>query len=139
MFRCGPSGPRFLVIYDAHGNWGFPKGHVEAGEDPAQAARREIAEEVGLNCLELRAPLGTIDWFFRAGGRLIHKYCHFFLFQSDQGAPVPQAEEGIQRCEWLSVEEALARLTYRNAQDLLRAAAGQAERWCGETGEPSCR
>src|SRR5437870_10481966 len=30
-------------------------------------------------------------------GKTIHKYCHFFLFESKHGEPVPQTEEGIDR------------------------------------------
>ena len=34
--------------------WGFPKGHVDEGEDFLTAARREIGEEVGITNLELK-------------------------------------------------------------------------------------
>lgn len=122
MFRCDPDGPRFLLIHDAHGNWGFPKGHVEREEDPGAAARREIAEEAGLEGLHLHAPLETIDWFFRFRGRLIHKYCHFYLFESRLGTPVPQADEGIQCCDWYAADDALAKLTHENARQVLREA-----------------
>ena len=122
VFRCEASGLRFLLIHDGHGNWGFPKGHVERGEDPGEAARREVAEEAGLNGLELHASLETIDWFFRFRGRLIHKHCHFFLFQSREGTPVPQADEGIRGCDWLSPSDALGRLTHDNARQVLRGA-----------------
>lgn len=42
----------YLIILNKKGNalghWGFPKGHVEAGEKELDTARREIREEVGL-------------------------------------------------------------------------------------------
>ncbi len=54
VFRRPPDGaPRFLLIRDSYRNWGFPKGHLEPGEPPADAARREVAEETGLNDLVL--------------------------------------------------------------------------------------
>jgi 8-oxo-dGTP pyrophosphatase MutT (NUDIX family) len=98
---------------------------VERGEQPADAARREIAEETGLEDLVLHAPLGTLDWYFRLRGRLIHKYCHFFLFECRRGTAVPQAEEGIQCCEWLPATEALRRVTHDNARALLERAISQ--------------
>jgi len=137
VFRCEPRGLRVLLIHDGHGNWGFPKGHVERGEDPSEAARREIAEEAGLNGLQLRASLETIDWFFRAGGRLIHKYCHFFLFESREGAAVPQAEEGIRSCEWVSPSEALIRLTHENARRVLGEAVERVKELEFCPGEPA--
>ena len=39
---------RFLLIRDSYDNWGFPKGHLEDEETPAEAALRETAEETGL-------------------------------------------------------------------------------------------
>ena len=122
MFRCDADDARFLLIHDGHGNWGFPKGHIERGEEPEDAARREVAEEAGLSGLELHASLPTIDWFFRFRGRLIHKHCHFFLFQSRDGTAVPQADEGIRRCDWLEPGSAVERLTHDNARQVLQEA-----------------
>ncbi len=126
VFRCENGGARVLLIHDGHGNWGFPKGHIERGEDPGEAARREVAEEAGLTGLVLHAPLGTIDWFFRFRGRLIHKYCHFFLFESREGTPVPQADEGIRCCDWCEPAAALEVLTHDNARQVLRDAISRA-------------
>ena len=128
VFRRGPppspDGPvRFLLIRDSYKNWGFPKGHLEAGEPPAEAARREVTEETGLQDLVLHGPINVIDWYFRFQGKTIHKYCHFFLFESRRGEPVPEEAEGITACVWHPLDEALRTVSYDNARDVLRQAA----------------
>ncbi len=45
-----------------------PKGLIEPGEDPVAAARREFAEETGLACPELAAPLAPLR---QAGGKTV--------------------------------------------------------------------
>ena len=39
---------RYILVQERNGNWGFPKGHIEAGESRRQTALREIREETGL-------------------------------------------------------------------------------------------
>jgi 8-oxo-dGTP pyrophosphatase MutT (NUDIX family) len=111
-----------LVIRDPYGNWGLPKGHLENGEGPGQAALREVMEETGLDDLTLGSELATIDWYFRSGGKLIHKFCAFYLMASERGDPVPEKAEGITECLWLPLEEAEARITYDNAREVVRVA-----------------
>jgi 8-oxo-dGTP pyrophosphatase MutT (NUDIX family) len=120
--RTGVEVPRFLLIRDSYDNWGFPKGHLEDGESPADAARRETGEETGLDRLTLQGPIRVIDWHFRFRGRHIHKYCHFFLFESPDGEPCPQLDEGITDCQWRSLDEALELLSYDNARGVLKRA-----------------
>ncbi len=121
VFRRDEAGVvRFLLIRDSYDNWGFPKGHLEDQESPADAALRETAEETGLADLKLHGPIRLIDWHFRFRGRFIHKYCHFFLFESAAGEPVPQEDEGITACRWCTMEEALQSLSYENARGVLR-------------------
>jgi len=122
IFRRAPEGPLFLVIRDSYRNWGFPKGHVEAGESEVEAARREVGEETGLGDLVCLAPATEIDWFFRFRGRLIHKTCSFFVFESRGGEASPQEDEGISACRWLQYDEALRVLSYANAREVLRCA-----------------
>lgn len=50
VVRFAGSEPRFLLLR-AYGYWDFPKGEVEPGEDPLATARRETAEETGLQGL----------------------------------------------------------------------------------------
>jgi 8-oxo-dGTP pyrophosphatase MutT (NUDIX family) len=120
--RPGVEPARFLLIRDSYDNWGFPKGHLEDGESPADAARRETSEETGLERLVLQGPIRVIDWHFRFRGRHIHKYCHFFLFESPEGEPCPQLDEGITDCQWRSLDEALELLSYDNARGVLKRA-----------------
>ncbi len=45
--------PRYLLLR-AYRYWDFPKGEIEPGETPLQAARREVREETGLTDLRFR-------------------------------------------------------------------------------------
>ena len=41
---------KVLLVYEKNGNfWGFPKGHMEKGENEIETALREVKEEVGLD------------------------------------------------------------------------------------------
>src|SRR5262245_26901794 len=53
-----PGGP-FWARRDA-GAWSIPKGELDADEDPAVAARREFAEELGVEVAGLLQPLGEV-------------------------------------------------------------------------------
>ena len=122
VFRMDAGQPLFLLIRDSYKNWGFPKGHIEAGEQPEAAAIREVHEETGLADLAIRGQIDTIDWFFRFRGQLIHKVCHFYLMESVDAPTSPQRAEGITACRWTRFEEAQSLISYANARELLRRA-----------------
>lgn len=122
VFRRDGARTFFLLIRDPYRNWGFPKGHLEQGEDPAAAAVREVAEETGIGAVELRAPVETIDWTFRFRGRQIHKVCHFFLMETTERRTAPQSAEGITACRWATYEQATKMISYDNARAVLQQA-----------------
>jgi 8-oxo-dGTP pyrophosphatase MutT (NUDIX family) len=123
VFRADREGePMFLLIRDSYRNWGFPKGHLEEGELPDAAALREVREETGLEGLELRGEIETIDWYFRFRGRLIHKVCHFYLMETASTVTCPQRAEGITACRWMPISEALQTISYANAKAVLQRA-----------------
>lgn len=112
-----------LLICDAHGNWGFPKGHMERGEAPAQTAVREVGEEAGITSLEVVAPAGTVEWTFRSRGARVRKRCEFFAMTTGQTRTRPQRTEGITACRWMTLAEARHSLTFENARHVLATAA----------------
>lgn len=122
VFRMDVGQPMFLLIRDSYKNWGFPKGHIEDGEQPEAAAIREVHEETGLADLSIRGQIDTIDWFFRFRGQLIHKVCHFYLMETAEATTSPQRAEGITACRWTRFEEAQSLISYANARELLRRA-----------------
>lgn len=101
--------------------WTLPKGGLEADEELAEAAVREVREETGLDA-GVVAKLGVIDYWFvwRPDAVRYHKYVHYFVMAylgGDMRAKDDEAEEVV----WLPVREALERLTHPNERELVAA------------------
>ncbi len=103
---------QILLIRDTNNQWTFPKGLIEIGENPELAARREVAEEIGLTGLKLTKSLTPIHYSYMRG-ELIEKTVNYFLFtlEAEQNL-VPQAEEGITEGRWMDLEEAKKLIGY---------------------------
>ncbi len=97
--------------------WSLPKGHIEAGESPEQAAVREVQEETGIES-EIYKSLGVIDFWFMAGGKRIHKTVHHFLFKEKGGRISPQVSE-VDDVRWFPLEEIVERLAYPDEKKLI--------------------
>jgi len=108
-----------------HGRyWGLPKGNVEPGERAEDTALREIAEETGLDAATLRilANLPTSEYVYRRGGRLIFKRVHHFLVEVTGPAELKPDPGEVTEAAWLSFDDALARVTFRDTVLALREA-----------------
>jgi len=100
--------------------WSLPKGHIEAGESPADTAVREVAEETGI-IGEILAPLGVIDFWFVADGRRVHKTVHHFLLRAVGGALSDEDIE-VHEVAWVPLAELSARLAYADERALAERA-----------------
>lgn len=104
--------------------WCLPKGHLEAGETPAQAARREVAEETGIEG-KVIAPLGSVDYWFSAAGFRIHKVVHHFLLRAVGGDLTVENDPDHEAvaAEWVPYADLSARLSFANERRIALAAS----------------
>lgn len=97
--------------------WSLPKGHIEPGETPEQAAIREVKEETGIES-EIDKSLGVIDFWFMASGKRIHKTVHHFLFKEVGGQIAPQVSE-VDDVRWFPLDEIVSKLAYPDEKKLI--------------------
>jgi ADP-ribose pyrophosphatase YjhB (NUDIX family) len=101
--------------------WSLPKGHIEEGETPEQAAIREVAEETGITS-SITKSLGVIDFWFMAGGKRIHKTVHHFMFTEVGGTLLAQESE-VDEVSWFPLSEIVDRLAYPDEKKLIARTA----------------
>jgi ADP-ribose pyrophosphatase YjhB (NUDIX family) len=108
-----------IARYDRHGRlaWSLPKGHVEEGESAEAAAVREIAEETGI-AGRVIAPLGTIDFWFVADGRRVHKTVHHYLLVAE-GGELSDRDIEVVEVAWVPLAEVPERLAYDDERRLI--------------------
>jgi 8-oxo-dGTP pyrophosphatase MutT (NUDIX family) len=100
--------------------WSLPKGHVEEGETEPQAAVREVQEETGIHG-EVLGKLGTIDFWFVADGRRVHKTVHHYLLLSDDpGQQLSDEDPEVSEVAWVPVGELADRLAYADERRLVQ-------------------
>lgn len=94
-----------LVHRPAHQDWSLPKGKLDAGETPKQAALREVAEETGLVCVPHKK-LTPIS--YSVGSR--SKRVRYWLMEPKKGKFRPNRE--VDEVRWLRPAKARKKLTY---------------------------
>ena len=95
------------LMLRAYSHWDFPKGMREPGEDPLEAAIREVAEETGITAM-------SFDWgerFFETGPYSRGKIARYFIARTSQDQVVlgPSPDTGVPEhaeWRWVSFDEA---------------------------------
>ena len=100
--------------------WSLPKGHLEEGESPAEAAIREVREETGL-VGEVVGELGVIDFWFQQDRTTIHKTVHHFLIIAREGQLTAQEGE-VDEIAWVALDQVSKRLTHDDERRLISKA-----------------
>ncbi len=111
----------FLTLHYTNGHWDLPKGHVEAGETEHETALRELEEETGITQATILSDFReTINYSFIWEKVLIQKEVVFFVANTSQQAiKLSHEHQGYQ---WLNYQDALRKLTFDNAKNLLTKA-----------------
>lgn len=106
--------------------WCLPKGHLEDGETPEDAAVREIEEETGIRG-RIVGPLGTIDYWFSAEGRKVHKIVHLFLLEATGGTLSTEGDPDREAIDaaWVPVTELARTLAFPNERKIAREASAR--------------
>jgi 8-oxo-dGTP pyrophosphatase MutT (NUDIX family) len=99
---------------------GLPKGGAAAGETGAQAALREVREETGVVARVIDR-LGDVRYWYRRGGRRVHKTVHFYLCEFVRGSTADHDHE-VDEARWISLQEARKALTYEGERALIERA-----------------
>jgi predicted NUDIX family NTP pyrophosphohydrolase len=117
VFLAHPGGP-FWAKKDL-GAWTIPKGEIDEGEEPLEAAKREFAEEIGV---ELEGEFRALEPIRQKGGKTVLAWAvegdcdpadvrsNLFSMEwpprSGKQAEFPE----IDRAQWFSLEEAARRI-----------------------------
>jgi len=113
-------GDALLILCKLNGEWIMPKGHLESGETPEQAAIREVAEESGL-VARIQDRVGETQYEFRLpSGEMRRKRVHWFLM--DRSGGQLRLEPTFCGGKFASSVEALNYLTFENDREMVRQA-----------------
>ncbi len=128
LFRRREERRLYLVLRHRNGrHWAFPKGRIEPGEDELAAARREIAEETGIDGLKTIPGFQAISTYrFARGERAITKTVAYFLAETETEQVWLSDEHSD--AAWLEADNARRRLTYAESRRVLDKAEAQLER-----------
>jgi 8-oxo-dGTP pyrophosphatase MutT (NUDIX family) len=104
----------------------LPKGHVDPGETPVQAAEREVREETGI-VAEPVCELGESRYWYRRDGRTIGKTVRFFLFSHLSGDTADHDDE-VEEVRWMALTEAETALSHTAEREMVTLALAQLDK-----------
>ena len=91
-----------ILFIFRNGKWDLPKGGTEKNETMEETAMREVEEETGVSGLSISKKLQKTYHVFKRNGRYKLKQTYWYEMQSNfEGTPEGQADEGIEKVEWI--------------------------------------
>jgi 8-oxo-dGTP pyrophosphatase MutT (NUDIX family) len=104
----------------------LPKGHVDPGETPIEAATREVREEAGVES-EAVDKLGDVRYWYQRSGQRIAKEVAFFLCEYRSGDPADHDSE-VEVARWMPLDEAVTALSYKGEREMVERALARIRR-----------
>jgi len=121
LYRDSRGKREYLLLKSRPGDWEFPKGGVEDGEELQQTAIREIGEEAGITRFRLLDGFRRdYDYIFQANGNTIHKTVHLFIARSEETSADLSHEHSDH--QWRDYEQAINTVTQDGPREVLREA-----------------
>ena len=111
---------RYVLAQNLEGYYGFPKGHMEAGETETETALREIAEEVGLHPRLLDGFRTCSEHPLPKKPDVIKQVVYFLAEYEDQ--EITYQQEELLSAPLVSYEEAMALFTFESSRRILTEA-----------------
>ncbi|MEP7223780.1 MAG: NUDIX domain-containing protein [Actinomycetota bacterium] len=102
------------------GTWVLPKGLIDAGETPSQAALREGYEETGLRS-RLSSKLGDVRYVYTWEGERVFKIVSFYLAHASGGriGELPAGMEvEVADVRWFPLTNGLQLLAYKDEREM---------------------
>lgn len=106
---------KFILITNISGHIGFPKGHIEVGEDEKQTALREIYEETGVRTEITDGFRETYNYLING---FIRKKAVYFLATFNAEDICMNIRE-ISEYRLLTLDEAISTLNFKHDRDIL--------------------
>lgn len=121
LYRDTRDRREYLLLKSRPGDWEFPKGGVENGEELQQTAIREVKEEAGITDFRLVDGFREeYDYVFEANGDRIHKTVHLFIAKSfEASAELSREHRDLQ---WRDYEQAINTITQDGPREILKEA-----------------
>ncbi|MGI0002726.1 MAG: bis(5'-nucleosyl)-tetraphosphatase [Nitrosopumilaceae archaeon] len=129
LFIEGSNENIFLLLHYPTGHWDFVKGKIENNESPKQAVIRETKEETGITDIEfIKGFKEKIEYSFKFNGDMVQKEVIFFLVKTNT-KQIELSDEHLDYV-WLDFNNALNKITYENAKNVLIKAKNYLEKVC---------
>lgn len=98
----------------------LPKGHIDDGETPLEAAEREVREETGI-VAEPVSELGESRYWYRRGGRTVGKSVTFYLFRY-LGGSFEDHDDEVEEVRWIALDDAVSELSHEAEREIVALA-----------------
>lgn len=131
IFRMVNGEPHYLLLHYPSRHWEFAKGHIEKDENIKDTVIREVKEETGIEDLKIIPGFKEYSkYFFKKSYGLegeakkkapwVFKLVVFLLAETEtENVIISKEHIGF---AWLPIEEAVKKITFKNAKELLKKA-----------------
>jgi len=113
----------YLIRKNKRNELSLPKGHIEEGETPIDAAKREIVEETGFkNFIILGStPCNTIKYQFEESGVKNEKVVYFFtaIVLDEKSIPTKEMQDEGLSGKWFNFEDAITASNLANIKETI--------------------